>query len=142
MTHVGFFKDLKKLSDQGKAIDASLPPMKDRMADASARMADANQMMAAMAQGATQSTAAITNGVGATATITAARQTGAMMNFNPVIDLELLVMMPSGVPMPVARREVVQQIHLGRCQPGLRLNVKVDPNDINGLWIDWVTPVY
>ena len=142
MTHVGFFKDLKKLSDQGKAIDASLPPMKDRMADASARMADANQMMAAMAQGATQSTAAITNGIGATATITAARQTGAMMNFNPVIDLELLVMMPSGVPMPVARREVVQQIHLGRCQPGLRLNVKVDPNDINGLWIDWVTPVY
>ena len=142
MTRVGFFKDLKKLSDQGKAIDASLPPMKDRMADASARMADANQMMAAMAQGATQSTAAITNGIGATATITAARQTGAMMNFNPVIDLELLVMMPSGVPMPVARREVVQQIHLGRCQPGLRLNVKVDPNDINGLWIDWVTPVY
>jgi len=142
VTHVGFFKDLRTLTAQGKAIEKTLPPMKDRMADASARMAEANQMMAAMAQGAGQATSGLTSGVAATATITAARQTGAMINFNPVVELELLVMMPSGVPMPVARREVVQQIHLGRCQPGLRLNVKVDPNDLNGLWIDWVTPVY
>jgi hypothetical protein len=76
------------------------------------------------------------------ATIVAARQTGAMMNYNPVVDLELLVMMPSGVPMPVTKQEVVMQIHLARCQPGMRLNVKVDPNNINSIWIDWVTPVY
>ena len=72
---------------------------------------------------------------------TSARQTGAMMNYNPVVELELLVMMPNGIPMPVSRQEMVMQIHLARCQPGQKLHVKVDPNDPGGLWIDWVTPV-
>ena len=139
---MGFFKDIKKLSDQGKAINDAAPPMKDRMADASARMAQANQMMANVAQGSVLATQAIANGVPAVATITSAGQTGAMLNFNPVVELELLVMMPSGVPMPVSRQETVMQIHLGRCQPGLRLNVRVDPADSNSLWIDWVNPVY
>lgn len=139
---MGIFKDLKKLSDQGKEIRDNAPPMKDRMADASARMAQANQMVAGMAQGAAQGTTAIANGMDATATITAARQTGAMMNFNPVVELDLLVMMPSGIPMPVTRQEAVMQIHLGRCQPGLRLNVKVDPGNPDSLWIDWVNPVF
>lgn len=138
---MGFFKDLKTLKQQGDAISAAQPPMKDRMADASARMANANMMIAGMAQSSMAATAAMTNGVAAVATITGARQTGAMMNFNPVVELELLVMMPNGVPMPAVRQEVVQQIHLGRCQPGLRLNVKVDPNDLNSLWIDWINPV-
>ncbi|MGB8861132.1 MAG: hypothetical protein WCC60_17885 [Ilumatobacteraceae bacterium] len=139
---MGFFKDVKKLSDQGKAIQAAAPPMKDRMADASARMAAANQMMSNMAQGSMQATQAIANGVATTATITGVRQTGMMMNFNPVVELDLMVMMPGGVPMPVTRQETVMQVHLGRCQPGLRLNVKVDPANVNGLWIDWVNPVF
>ena len=78
-----------------KEIRDNAPPMKDRMADASARMAQANQMMAGMAQSATQATTAIATGADATATITAARQTGAMMNFNPVVELDLLVIVPS-----------------------------------------------
>jgi hypothetical protein len=139
---MGFFKDLKQLNDQGKAIRDAQPPMKDRMADASARMAEANQMMANMAQGSAQATQALATGVATTATITGARQTGAMLNFNPVVELDLLVMMPSGVPMPVIRQETVMQVYLGRCQPGLRLNVRVDPANPNGLWIDWATPVY
>ena len=138
---MGFFKDLNTLNKQGKAIADAQPPMKDRMADASARMAQANQMMAGMAQGSMAATAAMTNGVPAVATITGATQTGMMMNFNPVVNLDLLVMMPSGIPMPVTKQEPVQQIHLGRCQPGLRLNVRVDPNDIGNLWIDWINPV-
>ena len=67
MIAVGFFKDLRTLTAQGKAIEKTLPPMKDRMADASARMAEANQMMAAMAQGAGQATSGLTSGVAATA---------------------------------------------------------------------------
>ena len=47
-----------------------------------------------------------------------------------------------GVPMPVTRQEMVMQLHLGRCQPGMRLNVKVDPSDVNSLWIDWANPVF
>jgi hypothetical protein len=136
---MGFFKDLKKLNDQGKELREQYP-VQAQLANAQASMAQANQMMAQMAQASAQATQAMANGVDAYATVTTATQTGAMMNFNPVVDLELLVMMPSGVPMPVRRQETVMQMYLSRCQPGSRLKVKVDPNNPNGLWIDWASP--
>ncbi len=130
------------MSAQTKEMRDNAPPMQDKMANMSSKMAEANAMMAGMARGAAQSNAAIVNGVCAVATITAARQTGALINFNPVVELELLIMLPSGVPMQATRLEPVQQLHLGRCQPGLRLNVKADPYDADSLWIDWASPVY
>ena len=139
---MGVFKDLRTLSAQSKEIRDNAPPMKDQMASMSSKMAEANAMMAGMAQGATQANAAIANGVAAVATITSARQTGALINFNPVVELELLIILPSGVPMQATRQEPVQQLHLGRCQPGMRLNVKVDPTNAGSLWIDWASPVY
>jgi hypothetical protein len=138
---MGFFKDLKKLNDQGKELREQYP-VGQQLANAQASMANANAMMANMAQTSMGAANAATYGTPAVATITSARQTGAMMNYNPVVELELLVMMPNGIPMPVTRQEMVMQIHLARCQPGQKLNVKVDPNDPSGLWIDWVTPVY
>ena len=139
---MGFFKDIRTLSAQGKEMRDNAPPMKDQMAQASASMAYANQMIAGMAQNGGPSVNAMTNGVAAVATITSARQTGMIVNFNPVVELQLMIMLPSGVPMPVSRQETVQQLHLGRCQPGLRLNVKVDPTDANSVWIDWANPVF
>ncbi|MDO8390106.1 MAG: hypothetical protein Q7V57_06430 [Actinomycetota bacterium] len=136
---MGFFKDIKKLNDQGKEMREQYP-VQDQLANAQASMAQANQMMAQMAASSAEATAAMTNGVDAFATVTTAQQTGAMMNFNPVVDLDLLVMLPSGVPMPVRRQEVVMQMYLSRCQPGSRLKVKVDPANPTGLWIDWATP--
>ena len=137
---MGFMKDIKKLSDQGKEMRDKYP-VQDQLANAQASMANANAMMANMAQASAAATQAMTNGVDATATITAARQTGTQMNFNPVIELDLLVMMPSGIPMPVTRQETVAQLHLARCQVGANLRVKVEPNNPNSLWIDWNTPV-
>ncbi len=139
---MGFFKDLRTISAQTKEIHRNAPPVKDRMATMSSKMAEANAMMGAMAQGGAQASAAITNGVAAIATITAARQTGALINFNPVVELDLMIMLPSGVPMQVTRQEPVQQLQLARCQPGSRLNVRVDPTNANSLWIDWASPVY
>ncbi len=136
---MGFMKDIKKLSDQGKEL-RDKHPVKDQLANAQASMANANAMMANMAQASAAATQAMTNGVDATATVTAARQTGTQMNFNPVVELDLLVMMPSGVPMPVTRQEAVAQIHLSRCQPGANLKVKVEPTNPNSLWIDWNSP--
>jgi hypothetical protein len=135
---MGFMKDLKKLTDQSKEIQKKYP-VQNTLANAQASMTNANAMMANMAQSSAAATNAMTNGVDATATITSARQTGAMMNFNPVVELQLLVML-NGVPMPVTRQETVMQIHLARCQPGANLKVKVDPNDPSGLWIDWNSP--
>ena len=136
---MGFMKDMKKLSDQGKALQKQYP-VQDQLANAQTSMANANAMMANMAQASAAATMAMTTGVDATATITSARQTGAMINYNPVVELQLLVMMPNGVPMPVTRQETVMQLHLGRCQTGANLKVKVDPNDPNNLWIDWNSP--
>ncbi|MDO8364973.1 MAG: hypothetical protein Q7V88_18930 [Actinomycetota bacterium] len=136
---MGFFKDIKKLNDQGKQMREQYP-VQEQLANAQVQMANANQMIAGMAQNAAAATAAINNGVDAIATVTSATQTGAMMNYNPVVDLELLVMMPNGVPMPVRRQETVQQLNLMRCQPGSRLRVKVDPSNPAGLWIDWMNP--
>ena len=137
---MGFLKDMKKLVDQGHALEKKYP-VKDSLANAQASMTNANAMMANMAQASAAATQAMTNGVDATATITAARQTGTQMNFNPVIELDLLVMMPSGIPLPVTRQETVAQLHLARCQVGANLRVKVEPNNPNSLWIDWNTPV-
>lgn len=136
---MGFMKDIKKLTDQSKELEKKYP-VQNTLANAQASMANANAMMANMAQASAAATQAITNGVDATATITAARQTGAMMNYNPVVELDLLVNMPSGIPMPVTRQETVAQLHIPRCQPGSTLRVKVEPNNPNSLWIDWNTP--
>lgn len=135
---MGFMKDLKKLTDQSKEIQKA-NPIQNTLANAQASMANANAMMNNMAASSAAATNALTNGVDAVATITAARQTGAMMNFNPVVELDLLLML-NGVPMPVTRQETVMSLHLARCQPGTKLKVKVDPADPSGLWIDWVNP--
>lgn len=137
---MGFFKDLKTLNNQAKDLRVQYP-VDQQIANAQNSMAQANAMMAQMAQGSMAATNAMTTGVDAIATVTAAQQTGAMMNYNPVVELQLLVTMPNGVPMPVTRQEMVMQIHLSRCQPGQRLKVKVNPANPNELWIDWVTPV-
>lgn len=135
---MGFLRDMKKLSDQNKQVREAYP--------VSGLLAQAQQGMAAMSETleslADQSeSAAIVDGIHTTATVVAARQSGAMVNFNPLVELELLVQMPGGVPVPVTRKEVVLQLHLARAQPGQRLKVLVDPTNPASLAIDWVTAV-
>lgn len=136
---MGFFKDLNKLTKQSKELGERVPAQ-NQWANMQNSVAQANAMMANMAASAAATTAAMTNGVDAFATVTSAAQTGTQINHQPVIDLELMVMMPSGVPVPVRRQETVQMIHLARCAPGQRLKVKVDSANANSLWIDWATP--
>ncbi len=136
---MGFFKDIKKLSDQGKEFRKQ-NPVDQQIANAQNSMAQASAMMADMANQSAAATAAMANGVDAFATVTSATQTGAMINFNPVVDLDLLVTMPGGAPLPVRKQETVMQMYLSRCQPGSRLAVKIDPANPAGLWIDWARP--
>lgn len=136
---MGFFKDIRKLSKQGAAIREQYP-VQQQLANASAQM----QAVSAMLQQTTQQQSGgqrlLADGVDAVATVTGARQTNALMNHNPLIELDLLVTMPSGVPVPVRRSEIVPLLHLPRAQVGQQVRVRVLPDDATTIWINWSAP--
>ena len=132
---MGLFKDLNTLSKQGKEIRKN-SDMKATMASGLEKMQQANAMIA-------QQTAAAqmaVTGIASTATVAAVRQTGAQINFDPVLDIDLTVFR-NGVPMPATVRQPVPQVFLARLQPGASLKVKLDPNDPSVVFIDWYSPV-
>jgi hypothetical protein len=136
---MGFFKDIRKLSKQGAAIREQYP-VQQQLANASVQM----QAVSAMLQQTTQQQSGgqrlLADGVDAVATVTGARQTNALMNHNPLIELDLLVTMPSGVPVPVRRSEIVPLLHLPRAQVGQQVRVRVLPDDATTIWINWSAP--
>jgi len=106
------------------------------MAEMQSKMNQASQMMAASTAAAAAS--ASPNAVSAMATVTAARQSGAMINFAPVVEVDLLVMLPSGVPVPVTIAAPVQPIQLAALQPGRQVTVSLDPaQPATTTSIDW-----
>ena len=75
--------------------------------------------------------------VDATATVTASRPSGAQVNGAMVTELELLVMLPGGIPVPVKQTTLVPPADLGRIHVGARLAVTLDPAVPATLVIDW-----
>jgi hypothetical protein len=132
---MGFFKSMRDVQKEAKDIEKTMPPVKDRMADATSRMAAATQSMAGQTQAINQSFNAESGGVDATATINGARTAG-MVNFDPLMDLDLTVMPDGMPPYPATVRQVVPQVELARLQSGTSVAVKVDPSDPNAIWID------
>ena len=129
---MGFFKNLNELNKQGKEMQKNMD-VGGMMRDGKAKMADANAMMAAQTQAANLAM----SGQDATASVVSAAQTGAMVNFQPSMAIELTVFPASGVPYPVTVTQVVEQPYLAKAAPGQQVKVKVDPNDPQVLWIDW-----
>lgn len=129
---MGFFKSLNDLQKQSKEINKNWD-VGAQLADAQAQMADANALMAQQ----TAAANAATNGMDATATVTAVRQQGGMVNFQPMIELDLTVMAPGNPPYPLTVKQVVPQTQLAMLQPGTSLKVKVDQNDPSAVWIDF-----
>jgi hypothetical protein len=127
---MGMFKSIRDLNKQANEINKDLD-VGAQMEDAQARMADANEMMA-------QQTAAANvaaTGMDATATVAAIRQGTGMVNYQPIMEIDLTVM-PEGLPpYPVTVKQVVPQMQLAQLQPGANLNVKVDPNDPAAVWL-------
>lgn len=136
---MGFFRDLRTLSKQGRAL-ADRHPVREQLAHASAQLS----VVSAMLDQATQQQAGghrlLTAGVDAIALVTGARQTTARVDHAPMVELDLLVTMPTGAQIPVRRTEVVPLLHLPRAQVGSRVLVRVDPADANTLWVNWTAP--
>jgi hypothetical protein len=136
---VGFLNDLRTLSNQGNALREQYP-VKQQLADASAQMQSVSAMLQQTTQQQSGGQRLLAEGVEAVAMITDARQTSALMNHNPLIELDLLVTMPNGVPIPVRRAEIVPLLHLARAQVGQQVRVRVLPDDANTIWIPWSAP--
>jgi hypothetical protein len=137
---MGVFKSMRDLQKQAKQIEATMPPVADRMAAAQARMAGLNQMMAAQTQAANAAVAAAAGTAGASAvrrtvTITGMRQIG-MMNFDLLVEFDLTVL-PDGLPpYPATTQQRVSQMQIGRLAPGLTLEASVDPANPAAIWLD------
>lgn len=129
---MGFFKSSSRLMQQANEIGKDWNPAQ-QVTDATAQMRAANESLA-------QQTAAIqvaTTGVDATAMIVAVRQARQMINYQPTVELDLLVQREGQLPYPVTVMQVLPQIHLAKAQPRNRVSVKVDPDNPATLWVDW-----
>ena len=136
---MGVFKSMRDLQKQAKQIEATMPPVADRMAAAQARMANLNEMMAAQTQAANAAVAAVAGTAGAaarrTVTITGMRQIG-MMNFDLLVEFDLTVL-PDGLPpYPATTQQRVSQMQIGKLAPGLTLQASVDPSNPAAVWLD------
>jgi flagellar capping protein FliD len=129
---MGLFKNMRDLTKQAQEIQANMD-VGAQLADAQTRMAEANQMMAEQTAAAN---AAVT-GVDATAMIVEVRQGAGMINYQPMIEVDLTVM-PDGLPpYPVTVKQVAPLVQLAQVKAGASVHVKVDPNNPAAVWIDW-----
>jgi hypothetical protein len=129
---MGILDDIAKLKQLG-AEQAASYDVKSRLAQTQAKL---DQMNAAFAPAAT-SPEIEARRISATATVSSASQIGAWVNNSPAIELQLIVMLPGGIPLPVTRTEVVPQLWLGRIMPGAQLAVSLDPTTPESLRVDW-----
>jgi len=140
---MGMFKDMKKLSDQGKAIQKSqgkrtgmigmLRDMPSQLNQASEAVDDAMALQAEI-QG---QQALLNSGTPGKATIKNFTDTGTLVNFNPQVVLDLEVTVAGQQPYAAQLTTAVPQVYLGRLQPGGSIGVRVDPSDGSKLAIDW-----
>lgn len=123
---------MRDLQKQAKEIDRNFDS-KATLANAMDRMKSANEFMAQQ----TQAANIAATGVDATAMISAVAQTGAMINMQPTLKLDLTVL-PDGLPpYPASVTQVVEQIYLSKAVTGQSVPIKVDPNDPGSIWINW-----
>jgi hypothetical protein len=132
---MGIFKNMRELKQMGEQIEASMPPVGQRMADAQARMAGISQMMAQQTQAANAAMTAAANGVDMTATINGMRQVGTM-NFDLMMEFDVTVT-PDGLPpYPATVSQTITQMQLVQLRAGATVHAKVDPNNPSAVWLD------
>jgi hypothetical protein len=126
------FKSMRDLQKQAKEIDKTWDPGQ-QMKDGMSRMQAANEMMAQQTQAANLAM----SGTSAKASIISVAQTGAMVNFQPTMAIELSVFPDGQPPYPVTVTQIVEQPYLGKAMAGQQVAVKVDPDNRETVWIDW-----
>jgi hypothetical protein len=75
-----------------------------------------------------------------TATIIGMRDTGARLNLQPIVRIDLLVEQGGCPPYPVTRETVLPVYASAQAGVGQRVSVKVDPNDAGRVLVRWGQP--
>ncbi len=143
---MGMFKDLKKLSDQGKEVQKAqgkktgmlgmMKDMPDQLHQATEAIDDAMKLQADMAA----QQALLSTGTAGTATIKGFTDTGVQVNFNPQIVFDVSVEVPGQPAYDAKISAGVPAMQAPLVQPGCKIGVKVDPADPNLIAIDWTRP--
>ena len=135
---MGLFSSYARLVKMGKESSARM--------DVGASMSDMQSKLDAMnvamaAQNSAPQGGASPDGrarrVNATATVSASRLMGTKINDGSMVEIDLTVMLPSGVPMPVTQTTIVPSLQLHRLQAGSHLAVSLDPAYPATLVVDW-----
>ena len=113
---MGFMKDIRDLNKLGKEAQKDFDP--------AAQMRAATAQMQQM----TAQTNLASSGTAATATVVAIRDTGTMVNYMPVVEVDVLVRPDGGVPWP-ATAVNVGHARLAGLSPGVSITVRFDPAD-------------
>ena len=143
---MGMFKDLKKLSDQGKEAQQAqgkrtgmigmMKDMPDQLHQATEAIDDAMALQANMAK----QQALLQTGTPGVATIKSFTDTGVQLNFNPQIVFDATIEVEGKPAYDAKITEGVPAMHAPMVQPGCKIGVKVDPADPNSIVIDWSRP--
>ena len=118
-------------------IPRSSPPVADRPAYATERMATLNEMLAARTEAANRAAAGLANGwvLRRTVMITGMRQI-AMVNFDLLFEFDLTVL-PDGMPAyPATTQQLVGQQDVRRLVPGLTVEATIDLANSAAIWLD------
>ena len=126
--------DMTKQMEKKSDVKGGLAEMQSKMNAANRSMAAMNQQQAAAADPTSQA-----RRIAATASVSKVQSAGVQMGQASMVELDLVVMLPAGVPVPVSVSTMVQHVDLPRVQLGSRLAVTLDPKYPASLSIDWAT---
>jgi len=130
---MGLFKDINTLKKQAKAADKTWDPGAQAR-DANARMREMNQSFAS----ATAAMAAPpADSIVAAAHVVSVGMANGMINANPIVPIELMVLQPGLPPRSVAISAVVPMNQMHRLQPGASVPVRLSASDPSAVAIDW-----
>jgi hypothetical protein len=134
---MGFFRSMHQLNKESKALRKDWDPV------AQTRQG-LRMMQAATAQLAEQNAAAhlAETGLPGTATILAVRDTGTRIDFQPLVELDLLVTVTGRPPYPLTLSTVVPVVGQGRLTPGGTVSVRVDPAQPGQAAVMWAENPY
>ena len=132
---MGFLKDLATLTAQGNAAYARMD-VGASLAAAGRSMEEAGRVLAATTPRPDEEWLEAVR-LRTTATVVDARQLPMVIGMNVVVELDLVVAMPSGFPLPVTRTEQLAPLQLFRVTPGSSLDVSIVPGRPESVRIEW-----